>query len=233
MTPMRSRRLATWLLSLPLMIAGTQLAHVLAYRLVYPDAHVRLSRLLLTGHAYMVGSLGYLPLVLAVVGALDLLAVGWVFAGSVRRSLQRPVPPLAFALLPPLCFTLQELIERWLCGSSFPWWVVLQPTFRIGLLLQLPFALLAFMGARLLLRAAETAASKIRGTVPRPALHLALLDWVVSAVARCAGEPPIGGHSGRGPPPRPAAVACRAASARDPRTSSRSRSPAHTTRARR
>ena len=89
---MRSRRAAAWLLSLPLMIAGTQVAHVLAYRWVYPNAHIRLTELLATGHGYMVGTRGYLPLVLGIVGAVDLVAAGWVFAGSVRRSMQRPVP---------------------------------------------------------------------------------------------------------------------------------------------
>jgi hypothetical protein len=41
-TAMRPRRAAAWLLSLPLMIAGSQVAHVLAYRFVYPNAHIRL-----------------------------------------------------------------------------------------------------------------------------------------------------------------------------------------------
>ena len=40
---MTRRRIAAWLLSLPLMVAGSQVAHVLAYALVYPNLHVRLS----------------------------------------------------------------------------------------------------------------------------------------------------------------------------------------------
>ena len=52
---MGRRRLAAWLLSFPLMVVGSQGAHVLAYRLVYPNAHLRLGELLATGHSYMVG----------------------------------------------------------------------------------------------------------------------------------------------------------------------------------
>ncbi len=197
---MRSRRAAAWLLSLPLMIAGTQVAHVLAYRWVYPNAHIRLIELLATGHGYMVGTHGYLPLVLGIVGAVDLVAAGWVFAGSMRRSLQRPVPAWAFALMPLLCFTLQEFLERWLSGAPFPWWMVLQPTFRIGLALQLPFALVAFLAARLLLRTAKTAGRRARARAPRPVLAGFTIGWVVVALEGLLRLAPAATHAGRGPP---------------------------------
>ncbi len=201
MTAMRTRRVAAWLLSLPLMVLGTQVAHVVAYDLVFPNAHVRLSALLASGHGYMVGTHGYLAMLLGIAGAVDLVAVGWVFAGSFRRSLQRPVPAWAFALLPLICFTLQEFIERWLAGSPLPWWMVLQPTFRAGLALQLPFALLAFLLARLLLRAGATAAARLRRRAPRPQLLTPLPDsWLVprrTASRAIALSIP---HPGRGPP---------------------------------
>jgi hypothetical protein len=206
MTAMRPRRAAAWLLSLPLMIAGTQVAHVLAYQFVYPNAHVRLSALLATGHDYMLGTRGYLPMLLGMAGALDLVAAGWVFAGSIRRSLQRPVPPWAFALMPVLCFTLQEFLERWLAGASFPWWMVLQPTFRLGLLLQLPFALLAFVAARLLLRAADRAGHRLRHRAPHPVRFGLSVGWVAPAPTLSRRRPPATTHAGRGPPPLRAAV---------------------------
>jgi hypothetical protein len=167
------------------MVAGSQVAHVLAYAWVYPQAHVRLSALLASGHGYMLGAASYLPLLLGMFGAVELVAVGWVLAGTVRRSLQRPVPAWAFALLPIVGFALQEILERWLSGGSFPWWVVLQPTFGIGLALQLPFGLLAFLLARLLLR-----------TAARAALALPTLSAV--RVGACA-DPPVAacGHRGR------------------------------------
>jgi hypothetical protein len=207
MSAMRTRRTAAWLLSLPLMVAGTQVAHVLAYDLVYPNAHVRLSALLASGHGYMAGTHGYLPMLLGIAGALDVVAVGWVFAGSVRRSLQRPVPAWAFALLPLLCYSLQELIERWLAGASAPWWMVLQPTFRTGVALQLPFALVAFLLARMLLRAGANAATHARRRAPRPPGRLALpASWLVSRTEHVADIATRIPHPGRGPPATGAAA---------------------------
>ena len=47
---MSARRTAAWLSAIPLMVAGSQVAHALAYRLVYPEAQVRLNDLIATGH---------------------------------------------------------------------------------------------------------------------------------------------------------------------------------------
>jgi hypothetical protein len=126
---------------------------------VYPQAEVRLLVLSVSGHGY----LAYLPLVLGLVGAVA--AVGFVatVADSVRRRGPRPFPAWAFALLPLLGFSVQEFSERWLAGSNFPWWMVLQPTFRVGLLLQLPFGLVAYVLARLLLGAARRVATILAG----------------------------------------------------------------------
>ena len=203
---MRRRRVAVWLLSFPLMVVGSQVAHTLAFSLVYPNAQVRLSELLSTGHGYM-NYPAYLPMLMGLVGAAEFVGVGWVVAGSVRRSLQRPVPAWAFALLPMLGFTLREFVERWLSGSSFPWSMVLQPTFRVGLLLQLPFALAAYLLARLLLRAADRVGRVLRGAVARPRVSGVSLSWVVLEVCSPRRGVLAGGHSGRGPPRLGAAIA--------------------------
>ena len=65
------RRSLAWLVAVPLMLAGSQTAHVLAYRWVYPDAGVRLDALVRTGHGY----LSLLPAALAVAGAVALLSL--------------------------------------------------------------------------------------------------------------------------------------------------------------
>jgi hypothetical protein len=205
MLRMRGRRVAAWLVSFPLMVVGSQVAHVFAYRWVYPNAHVRLSELLATGHSYM-GSPSYAPMLLGFVFASELVAAGCVLVGALRRSRQRAVPAWAFALLPMLGFTLQEFIERWLSGSPFPWWMVLQPTYRVGLLLQLPFALVAYLVARLLLRAADRVGRILRGAVARPALIRVSLRWVVLEVDRPRRRVLASGRSGRGPPLTAAAV---------------------------
>lgn len=193
---MSRRSAAGWLLMLPLMVAGTQFAHVLAYRIVYPEAHVRLRELASTGHGYM----GYLPLLLGIASAVELVAFGSLVADGMRRRRRLALSPWAFALLPPLGFVLQEFLERRLAGASFPWWMVLQPTFRIGLLLQLPFALAAFLVARLLSRVADRVASALRREPHRPVQVGVRLRW--AAAATWLPRPGVlgDGHAGRGPP---------------------------------
>jgi hypothetical protein len=203
---MRRRRVAAWLLSFPLMLVGSQVAHVLAYRWVYPNARVRFSELLSTGHAYM-ASATYAAMLLGFVFAAEIVAVGWASVGSLRRRRQRPLPAWAFGLLPVLGFTLQEFLERLLSGASFPWWMVLQPSFRVGVLLQLPFALVAYLVARALLRVADRVGRVLRGAACSPRVLLRWLGWVVDALTAVRRGAPRTAHSGRGPPRLAAAAA--------------------------
>jgi hypothetical protein len=136
------------LIAVPLMLAGTEVAHALAYRIVYPIAAIRWHLLSATGHGY----LGYVPLALGFVAAMTLLGVVSSAVDAARGTPVRALPAWVFGLLPLTGFTLQEFLERWWATSSVPWWMFEQPTFRVGLLLQLPFALLAYVGARLLRR---------------------------------------------------------------------------------
>jgi hypothetical protein len=119
------RRLLAWLVCVPLVMAGTQLAHAVAYRVVQPDAAARQELLDHTGHRYL--------------SALSLaLALGW-----------------GIVLIGPLVFALQEHLERLIHDGTFPVTAALEPTFLIGVALQVPFALVALLVARLLLRVAE------------------------------------------------------------------------------
>ena len=65
------RRSLAWLVAVPLTLAGSQVAHMLAYRIVYPQASVRLQVLFETGHSYM----SALPLVLGVAGSIVALSL--------------------------------------------------------------------------------------------------------------------------------------------------------------
>ena len=188
---MRSvKRFAAWSVAVPLMLAGTEVAHSLAYHLVYPEAQVRFRVLAATGHGY----LGWAPLVLGLGLALAMAGLVSVGVDAARRRPTTPVAPWIFALLPLASFTLQEFLERWLVSASMPWWMVEQPTFRVGLALQLPFAALAFLVARTLLRAARTVGVAIAGgslrvacaagaplprahTFASPRLRVASLGW--------------------------------------------------------
>jgi hypothetical protein len=177
------------------MVVGTQVAHVIAYRIAYPEATVRWRELVLTGHDYT----SYAPHALGVIAAMQIVGLGAVVADACRRSRPQPVPAWAFALLPPLGFALQEVTERWVAGASDAWLVVQEPTFRIGLALQLPFALLAFLLARLLLRVARSVGAALAPQRfvlrPPPLVHRAreLVEARRSSV-------PASGRTTRGPP---------------------------------
>ncbi len=193
-----SRTLTAWLLSVPLAVAGSQAAHALGYRVVAPDAHSRASLLAASGHGYLT----YLPLALAVASAL----VAFAFVTEVRHLAARGGAaaeslPSAwhFAALAPAIFCFQEHFERLAETGGFPWTAVLEPTFVAGLGLQLPFAVAAYLLARLLLRAARSvgrwlaAPSRRRIAIvvlPRP--QLSLVIPYAPALAR--------GYGTRGPP---------------------------------
>jgi hypothetical protein len=160
--PSSPRRWCAWCVAVPVLLIGSQAAHALAYRLAYPSLHVRMHVLAATGHGY----LSQLPLAFGAAGAVALSTLCWTAVDAARGGLPRPIPPAAFAVLPPLAFSLQELTERWLAVGGIPWWMVEQPTFRIGLLLQLPFGLLAYVVTRVLLRGAHDIGRRAAAPAP-------------------------------------------------------------------
>jgi hypothetical protein len=156
------RRGLTWLVAVPLLVAGSQAAHALAYRLVYPGTSVRLHVLALTGHGY----LDRLPLALGVALSIALVALLVTVIDASRGRQARALPAWAFGVLAPVAFALQEIIELSLHTGTFAWHVVAAPTFLPGLALQLPFSLLAWLAARLLLRAASRAGRALAAQPP-------------------------------------------------------------------
>ena len=144
------RRRLAWLVALPLVVAGSQLAHVFAYRWVYPSAHVRMHVLLSSGHGYM----AWLPLVFGMVAAAVLVSLLVAIVDAAHGRSVRALPAWAFALLPLATFVLQEILERSLHTGTFFWQAVESPTFVPGIILQLPFAAAAYLIAWLLLRTA-------------------------------------------------------------------------------
>jgi hypothetical protein len=160
-----SRRNVVWLLTLPLAIVGSQVAHSLAYRFA-TDGNVS-HELAASGHGY----LAYAPLALGVCAALVALALVRelrdLLAGHERAS--RP-SALTFAVLAPFIFVGQEHFERLTHQGAFPTSLLVEKTFVLGLALQLPFALAAYALARLLLRATRAVARLLAS--PRvPVVH--------------------------------------------------------------
>jgi hypothetical protein len=148
-----------WLLSLGLAAAGGLAAHGLAYWIAEPDPERRHHLLESTGHSHLDPT---------VVGSLCLALTALAFAGCVHGGIRRGAsPPLwFFALVPPVGFVLQEHAERMLHHDAFSAGTIFEPTFLAGLLLQLPFALVALFLARALLVAAGALARELR-TPPR------------------------------------------------------------------
>jgi hypothetical protein len=177
------RRSLAWLVAMPLMLAGSQVAHAVAYRLAFPQSDIRLRALLATGHGYLT----WLPLALGAAGAVALVALGTAVLDSARGRDVRELPAVAFALLPPSAFVLQEVLELSLHTGTFGWHALLAPTFAPGLLLQLPFAAIAFLVARLLLRAAERIGRALTRTAPSSARAELVVPLVETLLARLAG----------------------------------------------
>jgi hypothetical protein len=191
------RPTVTWLLTLPLAVVGSQVAHSLGYRLVTPRDAERSHDLAATGHSYLT----YAPVLLALCLVLVALALAGELRQLMARSCRGPTRPsaLCFAVSAPAIFVCQEHLERLLHDGAFPWTAALQSTFIVGLLLQLPFALAAYLVAWFLLRAVGSLhlilASRPRlrlrgGEVLRPSTRL--LAPRVPALAL--------GYGPRGPP---------------------------------
>ena len=189
------RRSLTWLFALPLVLAGSQVAHVLAYRWVYPSSHVRVHALLSTGHGYM----DQLPLVFGIGAAIAVASLMATVVDVARGRSLHQLPAWAFALLPALTFVVQEILERSLHTGTFVWQAVESPTFLPGLALQLPFGAVAFVVARLLLRTAKAVGRLIGGVRARVACcaprHLRFPSVVrlprpAPLAARAAGRAP-------------------------------------------
>jgi hypothetical protein len=181
---------AAWLLSVPVALAGCLAAHALAYRLAEPDAHERAHLLAASGHGY----LERLPLLVA--AAFALVLVGFVRQTVLAaRGLEPGGPSRLVAFVPPLAFLLQEHLERLLHDGAFPLEALTQPSFLVGLALQLPFALLAYAAAALLARGASALGRLLAG---RPPVRVGSTPRAVSSrpsppaprlVARVRGPP--------------------------------------------
>jgi hypothetical protein len=196
----RVRRVLTWLLALPLIVVGSEVAHGIAYWWAYPIASVRDAILAHSGHGY----LGYAPMLLSFLGGLELLVVVALVWEGVRGHAGRELPAWVFLWLPAVGFVVQEHLERLIATGAFPWWAVEAPTFWRGLLLQVPLGLLAYAIARALRRAADAVASAIarrRGDDPALATPSLIPVWV-SSVTPLRPAPLALGAAGRAPPPR-------------------------------
>jgi hypothetical protein len=180
------------------MLAGTQLAHALGYWLVTPDAHARREDLTGSGHGY----LAYAPAALALLSALALAGLAARLLEARRGLSGSRLAAAPFALLPPLSFALQEHLERLAHTGALPFATSLAPTFLVGLALQIPFALVAYVFARALLAVAEALGCALaERRPPRPGRPRGFRAAPVGPDLRRIPVLALG-HAERGPPAR-------------------------------
>jgi hypothetical protein len=165
-----ARRLL-WPLVLTLSAAGVLVGHDLAYRLSGAGSD---------------GLHGYLTHAPQLLVALSLPALLLALSGGRTRAPQ----PWAFGLLGLGGFAAMEHLER--LGHGAPW-LLANPVFLLGLVLQLPFALAAWWVARTLLRL-EVPARR------RPARRSRLALALVHASASPVPAPTNARPRPRGPP---------------------------------
>jgi hypothetical protein len=168
------RRVLAWTITLPLTAAGVLCAHALAY--------AALGEPLGSTHAY----LEHAPQLLAVLVSVALAALVFETRGATRPAW----PFAAFALT---VFAAQEHAERLVHSGDLPW-LATRPAFLLGLALQVPFALAAWLTARSLLRVRATAR-------PRPPALPALAFSVPSLEPLPVAGPVRVRPAVRGPPP--------------------------------
>lgn len=193
------RRAIAVLVTAPIVLLGSVAAHQLAYLLADPAAAPRARRLAETGHGY----LAHVPLMAIACGTV--VAIGCLLA--LRAELAGPGAVRArawpYALAAPAGFAIQEHAERLAATGHVPFGAVLEPTFLPGLAMQLPFALLAWAVAWLVLRSAQTVALAVRrrrsaaprrtpriGALPVPACPLRVSALAVLATSAAGRAPP-------------------------------------------
>jgi hypothetical protein len=193
------RRLAALCVCLPVALGGMLLAHQAGYLAAHGHDGAT-AELAHTGHGY----LSQAPLAAAILGVL--VVVGLASEGMRGRRGGGPpaLSAVPFAALAPIAFLVQEHLERALHDGSIPWSTILEPAVLLGLVVQVPVALLSFRLARRLLLVAR----RIAEVVGRDAFVR-----VPGAGARRVPRRPVRGSRPAGPallsvgvgraPPRP------------------------------
>jgi hypothetical protein len=185
----------SWLLTAPLLVTGLLAGHSLGYRWAVSDSNARAHLLEESGHAYF----SYLPAVLAILLTLMAWSLADRIGAAARGSRTSSSPPWLVALVPPVAFLAQEVLERLLHTGHVHTAALLQPAVLIGLALQLPIALIV-LGLVWLL--AEGADAVGRALGDRPPTRLAEVVFfapaqrTVSPIRAVASR----GWSERGPP---------------------------------
>lgn len=192
-----SRRRLPWLVAVPLMAAGSFAARAATYVCVPRPGGETGSE---TAEHLQGGAEGIQwSLVLGVVAALVVSAAVLQTAVALSGRRGRTAPAWTFFWLPPLAFVGQEIAERALHAET-GMGVTALTHLALGLALQLPFALLAF----LLAIAVRAAAARLARVFKESASLMCVTAPSLLVPCSHTGRPPRTllalGHPQRGPP---------------------------------
>lgn len=151
------RRIGTALfVCVPVAVVGCLVAHQVGYMFEAPDGFARSLELRNDGHAY------FREFAFMVPAAMTILLAGFALAmhAATGAASQLNLPAKPFAAIPVLVFVIQESTERIAVGNLLE--LVTEVSFVVGLALQVPFGLIAFLLARLILVVAHEVGRIIR-----------------------------------------------------------------------
>jgi hypothetical protein len=157
------RRRLPWLLGLPLMIAGSLTAHIVGRLISSADT-------LEQAEVQESTPLRLLPLVAVFTSFALVVGAAWLWSRAVRRP-WRGVSATWFLIAPPVAYAAGEWAERLLHGTGPALHEAHDANIALGLALQVPFAVLAYVAARTLLAVGRRVISALRRWSPRPRLR--------------------------------------------------------------
>jgi hypothetical protein len=184
-----------WLVVLPLLAVGSEAAHALV-GLFAPTGYEG---------AELFGASGAGRKLLPLLLVLAVVVVGRGLATASSRTRRPRAFRIVIAALPLVLFAVQEHVEYAVGHDQMGWTLVTRPIFWLGLALQLPFALLAYLAARLLLALADVVATRLV-LVRRPKLDLRRVRTSAAGAGRPHGGRPFGDARFNRGPPLPIAV---------------------------
>jgi hypothetical protein len=186
------RRRLPWLLSLPLMMTGSLTAHVVGRLISSVDTLER-------AEVHESTPLRLLPIVAAFTSMAMVVGLAWLWSRARRRP-WLGVSAIWFLIAPPVAYAAGEWAERLLHGTGPALHEAHDANIALGLALQVPFALLAYVVARTLFAVARRVVSALRRWSPAPGLRDACrpilsrrrapLRRSLHAVARSVRGPP-------------------------------------------
>ncbi len=198
------RRRMPWVLALPLAFVGSWVAHVVgrattvgSVEATEATRHIERTSISHTGAA----ALG-LSASLAPFAAMALVAfAAWWWSKTVGKP-SRGAGPGWFLVLPVVGYFLGESLERLTGGGSqaLSLHAVHEPGLMLAFALQVPFGIIAYAIARLVVAAARAIVARVRRRIPDARRRQGPTGVTVPQIAPSRWSCLVGAHGVRGPP---------------------------------